>query len=167
MSIIVLKTKGNSLTWDFGESNSGYDESTNLMTYKNGRSYPKEDIMECFKKGNKVVVLGYDIDGNKIGERMYSYNGLKFYIDVMLNEARNIFAFVEDSEPKGLKLYRIDFSIWNLSYSGTYTDTRLSVGYSKENAIKRAKAQYDIRDVQDVEAEEITDVCGFNVTLSY
>jgi len=63
-----------------------------------------------------------------------------------------------------MKLYRVKYKTWNMSFSGLNDEEMLSVGNNKEEAIARVKAVVD-RDARDFEAEEINKVFGHSILV--
>lgn len=63
-----------------------------------------------------------------------------------------------------MKLYRIAYRTWNMTFSGLIDREMMSVGNNAEEAINRVKSVVD-RDARDFKAEEISKVFGYDIVV--
>lgn len=63
-----------------------------------------------------------------------------------------------------MKLYRVEYKVWDMFCSKLYDREKLSVGKNKEEAIDRVRDIVD-KDARDFNAEEIESVFGYNIAI--
>lgn len=63
-----------------------------------------------------------------------------------------------------MKLYKVQYKTWNMSFSDLIDREMLSVGKDQEDAICRVMDVVD-KDARDFQAEEIEKVFGFTISV--
>lgn len=66
-----------------------------------------------------------------------------------------------------MQLYKVEYKEWNMTFSGLYTKTMLSVGNNEKEAIEKVKKSTGIGagNFYDFKAEKVENVFGCNIVV--